>query len=91
MPSQHENTKVIFTEGIVTIMLGIMLCFVFPTDPEKTRYLTPEERELTVRRIYVDQPQITETKEKMSLQLIKRGMFHWCALGITLFSILARS
>lgn len=42
----------------MTVGLGIILCFVFPTDPERTRYLTEAERELAIKRIYADQPQV---------------------------------
>lgn len=68
--------NIFLVEGIMTVGLGIILCFVFPTDPERTRYLTEAERELAIKRIYADQPQIRETKEKMNRGLIKRGILN---------------
>lgn len=34
------------------------MLFIFPTDPERTRMLTPGERKLAIARLYADQPSV---------------------------------
>lgn len=41
--------------------IGIILLFIFPDDPERTKYLNERERELAIKRIYVDQPQVSSS------------------------------
>lgn len=38
--------------------LGIVMIFLFPTDPETTKMLTEEERQLAIARMYADQPEV---------------------------------
>jgi hypothetical protein len=68
--------NIFLVEGIMTMGLGLILCVIFPTDPEKTRYFNEEERALAVKRIFADQPQIKESKEKIDKKLVKRGIFN---------------
>lgn len=61
--------------------IGIILLFIFPDDPERTKYLNERERELAIKRIYVDQPQIRETKEEIDRDLIRRGLLNINTVG----------
>ena len=73
--------NIFLVEGIVTMGLGIILIFIFPDDPERSKLLTEEERELAIKRILVDQPQVTETREKTDPRLIKRGLLNINTIG----------
>jgi MFS family permease len=41
-------------QGAVTFVVAVAAAFILPDDPLKTRWLTPEERELANRRIEAD-------------------------------------
>jgi MFS family permease len=73
--------NIFLVEGILTMGLGVILVFLFPDDPERTRLFTEEERKLAMKRILIDQPQVTETKEKMDRSLIRRGLLNVNTLG----------
>jgi sugar phosphate permease len=73
--SRTSWNNIFLVEGIMTAGWGILMIFLFPTDPEKTKMLTEEERALVIKRMYVDQPSIGTTKEKATKKLIKRGVF----------------
>ncbi|KAF5346580.1 hypothetical protein D9758_013470 [Tetrapyrgos nigripes] len=81
--SRESWQNIFLVEGIITTGIGLILLFIFPTDPERTTMLTEEERELAKRRIFVDQPDIKYTKEAMSKVLIKRGAFNVTTLCCT--------
>ncbi|KDN67121.1 putative major facilitator superfamily transporter, partial [Colletotrichum sublineola] len=59
---------------IITIGVGILSLYLFPTDPSKTRIFNEEERALAMARIFHDQPAIREHNEKITWGLIKRGV-----------------
>ncbi|TRM56714.1 major facilitator superfamily domain-containing protein [Schizophyllum amplum] len=73
--SRRSWENIFLVEGILTAVCGIVMLFIFPADPEQSRMLTPEERQLAIARLYVDQPEIKETKEHINWSLIKRGVF----------------
>lgn len=52
------------------------MLYFFPADPSKTRIFTEEERALAMARIFHDQPDIREHKEKITWPLVKRGIFN---------------
>ncbi|KAJ7578108.1 major facilitator superfamily domain-containing protein [Mycena floridula] len=79
--SRTSWQNIFFVEGIMTIGCGFLFFFIFPTDPETTKMLTEEERQLAIARIYADQPSIKETKEKITLKVVKRGVFNVTALA----------
>lgn len=56
--------------------MGILSLYLFPADPSRTRIFNEEERALALRRFYLDQPAITEHKERTSWALIKRGILN---------------
>ncbi|CAI7620910.1 hypothetical protein N7533_007547 [Penicillium manginii] len=41
-------------EGVITVFVGIVICFVLPDFPETWKLLTPEMRKVAVRRLAVD-------------------------------------
>lgn len=80
-------SNIFLVEGIITVGWGILMIWLFPTDPENSKMLNEEERALAIRRMYVDQPSIGTTKEKATKKLVKRGVFSvttiacsWCVL-----------
>ncbi|KAH7324170.1 major facilitator superfamily transporter [Stachybotrys elegans] len=69
--------RIIFlVEGIITVGVGIISLYLFPADPSRTRILNEEERALAIARIFHDQPDIQDHKEKISWSLIKRGVLN---------------
>lgn len=84
----REGWRVIFfVEGIITIGIGAILVVIFPDDPERTKYLNEKERELAIKRIFIDQPQIKESKEKIQRDLVRRGLLNINTFGcIWIFS-----
>ncbi|KAK1968687.1 major facilitator superfamily transporter [Colletotrichum sublineola] len=66
--------NIFLVEGIITIGVGILSLYLFPTDPSKTRIFNEEERALAMARIFHDQPAIREHNEKITWGLIKRGV-----------------
>ncbi|KAK7469056.1 hypothetical protein VKT23_003549 [Stygiomarasmius scandens] len=72
--SSWEN--IFLVEGIITMGFGLLSFPFFPTDPERTKMLNEEERQLAIARMYADQPEIRDTKESMNRKLIKRGAFN---------------
>ncbi|KAH8798009.1 major facilitator superfamily domain-containing protein [Flagelloscypha sp. PMI_526] len=66
--------NIFLVEGIITIGVGIIFIFIFPTDPETTSMFNEEERALAIARIKADQPSIKDTKEAANKGLIKRGL-----------------
>jgi len=47
-----------YTEGIITMGFGLLSFPFFPTDPERTKMLNEEERQLAIARMYADQPEV---------------------------------
>ena len=68
------------TVGIITTGFGLLCFLIIPTDPQHTRMLNSEERELALRRIDVDQ--VTRTygmKEPTTLRLVLKSFnFNVC-------------
>ncbi|TFL00334.1 major facilitator superfamily domain-containing protein [Pterulicium gracile] len=73
--SRRGWNNIFLVEGIITVGWGILMIWLFPTDPENSKMLNEEERALAIRRMYVDQPSIGTTKEKATKKLVKRGVF----------------
>ncbi|KAH8824552.1 major facilitator superfamily domain-containing protein [Flagelloscypha sp. PMI_526] len=71
--SRKSWQNIFLVEGIITIGIGLLFIWLFPTDPETTSMLTEEERSLVLARMRADQPAIKDTKEEISPKLIKRG------------------
>jgi hypothetical protein len=46
------------SEGLLTMVIGLLFLIIFPTDPERSSYLSKPERELAIKRIHVDQPSV---------------------------------
>ncbi|KAJ7578109.1 major facilitator superfamily domain-containing protein [Mycena floridula] len=86
--SRKSWENIFLVEGIITIGCGVLLMLVFPTDPETTKMLTEGERQLAIARLYADQPSIKDTKEKITLKIVKRGIFNVTTLAcVGFFSI----
>ncbi|KAF8892195.1 major facilitator superfamily domain-containing protein [Infundibulicybe gibba] len=67
--------KIFLVEGIITTGFGLLCIAIIPTDPQKTRILRPEERELALARINADQPVDNHgMKERTTLKLVLRSL-----------------
>lgn len=63
--------KILFIEGVITVAIGIILCFTMPDEAAKTRLLTPEERTLALARLEADLTVESEVRvEKTTAKLI---------------------
>ncbi|KAJ7334300.1 MFS general substrate transporter [Mycena albidolilacea] len=63
--------KIFLIEGIMTTGIGLLCFIIIPTDPERTRMLTPEEKALALARIDADRVVQTQgRKEPTTLRLI---------------------
>ncbi|TFK23380.1 MFS general substrate transporter [Coprinopsis marcescibilis] len=63
--------KIFLIEGVITTIFGLVLLFILPEDPTKSRLLTEEERKLALARIDADQVIKTKgKKEKTTWPLI---------------------
>ncbi|TIA84417.1 hypothetical protein E3P99_04132 [Wallemia hederae] len=69
-------------EGIPTILLGILVYFLLPDYPETAKFLTPEEREIAVRRLGASASKATNEPFKWSsiLNVLKSWDFYFFAL-----------
>ncbi|KAJ7043759.1 MFS general substrate transporter [Mycena alexandri] len=66
--------KIFLVEGIITTGIGLLCFVIIPTDPQRTRMLTPEEKALALARIDADQVVRTYgRKEPTTLKLILRS------------------
>ncbi|KAJ7255458.1 MFS general substrate transporter [Mycena haematopus] len=66
--------KIFLIEGIITTGIGLLCFFIIPTDPERTRMLTAEEKALALARIDADQIVRTQgRKERTTFKLIWRS------------------
>ncbi|KAJ7759145.1 MFS general substrate transporter [Mycena metata] len=66
--------KIFLVEGIITTGIGLICFVIIPTDPQRTRMLTPEEKALALARIDADQVVRTYgRKEPTTLKLILRS------------------
>ncbi|KAJ7625468.1 MFS general substrate transporter [Roridomyces roridus] len=66
--------KIFLVEGIITTSIGLVSFFIIPTDPQRTRIFTPEERALALRRLDADQTVRTHgRREPTSFRLIGRS------------------
>ncbi|KAF8216668.1 MFS general substrate transporter [Mycena galopus ATCC 62051] len=63
--------KIFLVEGIITTGIGLLCFIIIPTDPERTRMLSPEEKALALARIDADQVVRTQgRKEPTTFKLI---------------------
>ncbi|KAI5832433.1 MFS general substrate transporter [Schizophyllum commune Tattone D] len=85
--SRSSWQNIFLVEGILTAACGLIMLFIFPTDPERTRMLTPGERKLAIARLYADQPSIAVTKERTTWSLVKRGILSPTTLACSWFFI----
>lgn len=58
-------------EGIMTVAIGIIAIFIFPSDITTTKLFNEEERALAINRILADMPAARTTKEKTRLGVMK--------------------
>lgn len=83
--------KIFFIEGIITIGIGIVLLFIMPEDPKKTKMLNETERALAIARINADATvKNNGFKEKATMKLVLRSFNIWtvfCAMGYFLVNI----
>jgi sugar phosphate permease len=66
--------KIFAMEGMITAFFGVVFFFILPSNPDTTRWLTEEEREIAVRRI--SQEHLDATHEKTSMRLVLRGLLN---------------
>ncbi|KAF5350428.1 hypothetical protein D9756_008548 [Leucocoprinus leucothites] len=77
--------KIFFIEGIITMGIGILLLFIIPEDPRKTKLFNESERALAIARMNADAAVKTDgIKEKTTFKLVLRSFNAWtivCAMG----------
>ncbi|KAJ6518943.1 MFS general substrate transporter [Mycena sanguinolenta] len=83
--------KIFLVEGIITTGFGLLCFLIIPTDPERTRMLTAEERALALARIDADQVVRTQgRKERTTFRLVWRSFninTTFCLLGYLMANI----
>jgi hypothetical protein len=72
---EEELTRTcICLSGLITTILGLILLFIVPEDPSKSRMLNVAERKLALDRIDADQVVKSQgKKEKTTLPLVLRS------------------
>ncbi|TEB22549.1 MFS general substrate transporter [Coprinellus micaceus] len=88
MGSVKTWRKVFLVEGLITTIFGLVLLFIVPEDPSKSKILNEEERKLAMQRI--DAEQIIKSqgqKEKTTLKLVLRS-FNLMTTSCTLCFVL---
>ncbi|PIL28563.1 MFS general substrate transporter [Ganoderma sinense ZZ0214-1] len=70
-------------EGMATVVVGVVACFVFVDFPDTARFLTPEERAFVVNRMKFDNSTVGED-EHFALRHIWEALLDWqvWALGL---------
>ncbi|KAF6747659.1 major facilitator superfamily domain-containing protein [Ephemerocybe angulata] len=84
----HTWRKIFLVEGLITTIFGLVLLFIVPEDPSKSRLLSVQERKLAMARI--DAGQIVKTqglKEKTTAKLVLRS-FNLITFSCTLCFVL---
>ncbi|KAF8892196.1 MFS general substrate transporter [Infundibulicybe gibba] len=67
--------KIFLVEGIITTGFGLLCMIIIPADPQTSRMLRPEERELALARISADQPVDNHgKKEHTTMRLVLRSL-----------------
>ncbi|KAF6746647.1 major facilitator superfamily domain-containing protein [Ephemerocybe angulata] len=80
--------KIFLVEGIITTVFGLMLLFIVPEDPSRSRILNAAERKLAMARIDADQIVKTQgQKEKTNFKLVLRS-FNLITIACTICYIL---
>ncbi|KAJ2914101.1 hypothetical protein MD484_g6323, partial [Candolleomyces efflorescens] len=82
------GTLIFLVEGLITTIFGLVLLFIVPEDPSKSRVLNEAERKLAMARI--DSDQIVKSqgqKEKTTLRLVLRS-FNTITIACTLCFVL---
>ncbi|RYC64495.1 hypothetical protein CHU98_g1696 [Xylaria longipes] len=67
---------IMIIEGIPTIILGLLVLFFLPNDPEHARFLTPEEKKLMTAR-HRRQYGFTESAQKFSKKDMMKAFKDW--------------
>ncbi|KAI8947527.1 major facilitator superfamily domain-containing protein [Xylaria longipes] len=67
---------IMIIEGIPTIILGLLVLFFLPNDPEHARFLTPEEKKLMIAR-HRRQYGFTESAQKFSKKDMMKAFKDW--------------
>ncbi|KAJ2928041.1 hypothetical protein H1R20_g9056, partial [Candolleomyces eurysporus] len=68
------GTLIFLVEGLITTIFGVVLLFIVPEDPSKSRVLNEAERKLAMARIDADQIVKSQgQKEKTTLRLVLRS------------------
>lgn len=49
--SPHASRSVLYSEGILSVLIATLMFFILPDNPSQAWFLTPEERELATKRI----------------------------------------
>lgn len=63
-------------EGIITIGLGVVALFTLTDRPETARWLSPEEKELSIARVKSERVGQTVVLDKMDTTKLKRGILN---------------
>ncbi|KAI0486987.1 major facilitator superfamily domain-containing protein [Xylaria cf. heliscus] len=67
---------IMIIEGIPTIILGFVVLFYLPNDPEHAHFLTPEEKKLTIAR-HRRQYGVTESAQEFSKKDMMKAFKDW--------------
>ncbi|GAA5956633.1 hypothetical protein JCM10213_000387 [Rhodosporidiobolus nylandii] len=82
--SLHTWQKIFAMEGTITAAFGILFFFTLPASPEKTRYLTEEERKIALDRLHAEH--LGQTHEQTTPRAVFKAIcnpFTWlCTLGV---------
>lgn len=84
----HESIAVLY-EGVITVAVGILLCFLYPSDPATTKMLNEEERALALSRLSEGQLDGSSTSRAKtpSFKEVLKTITHPQILAATLFFI----
>ncbi|BGP14513.1 hypothetical protein JCM10213v2_002462 [Rhodosporidiobolus nylandii] len=79
-------------EGTITAAFGILFFFTLPASPEKTRYLTEEERKIALDRLHAEH--LGQTHEQTTPRAVFKAIcnpFTWlCTLGYALINVVVQ-
>ncbi|GAA5873731.1 hypothetical protein JCM8547_005934, partial [Rhodosporidiobolus lusitaniae] len=88
----HTWQKIFAMEGTITAAFGLIFFFTLPTSPEKTRWLTEEQREVALARLQVEH--LGAVHEKTTGKKVLRGIlnpFTWaCTLGYCFINVIVQ-
>lgn len=72
----HGWPFIFFVEGAITVIFGIVAACFMPHSPAQSRFLTEEEREAAINRMYADVPGSVETEDKFSWYWFRQGIWN---------------